>query len=158
MIEPKRIIIKDRDDNDMVFNLQPLPALKAIVLDKKIMSLLIPALGGIKDLDKEFDLKIASMAMAESLTKLSDQEYEKFVIDLLTGVQLVQQGQEIKSITTDQINVLFLGNAKGLYKLMFEVMKFNKFTPFELVEGGNLIQKITGSMNKSPKTKKNLKG
>jgi hypothetical protein len=156
MIEPKRITIKNSDGNDMVFNMQPLPALDAGFLDKEIMSLLIPALGGIENLDAKFNFEIASKAMSIALRKLSKQEYSQLISELLRTTQHIAQEKEVKSLTLDDINNLFLGNLKGLYKLIYEVMKFNKFTPFEMVEGGSLIQKIRGSIKQKPKTKKNL--
>jgi hypothetical protein len=154
MIEPKKFTVKNSDGNDMVFNMQPLPALDAGFLDKEIMSLLIPALGGIENLDAEFNFEIASKAMATALKGLSKQEYNQLISDLLKTTQYLEKGTQVKSLTLEDINNLFSGNFRGLYKLVYEVMKFNKFTPFEMVEGGNLIQKIRGSIKQKPKTKK----
>jgi hypothetical protein len=112
----------------MEFQLVPLPILKAARLDKKVISILTPVLGTVKSLDDEIDLG-----------KVIDEEYEKFIIDLCSTVTCHKPGQPPVQLMGENINELFKGALKTLYKLMYEVMKYNKFSPFALMaDSGNL--------------------
>ncbi len=151
MIEPKTIEV-----DEMEFYLQPLPALKAIKLDKRVLSLVIPVLGGIKSfsLDSDIDMETLARGLSEAVSKLEDNDFEKLTIDLLSGASYIEKGSPPQEITADIINNIFRGKILSLYKLMFEVMRYNKFSPFGLVEGGNIIQKIITSVNPKDSEKK----
>lgn len=147
MIEPKKITV-----DGLEFNLNPLPALKALKLDKKIIALLLPALSGIKgaDLDAEIDLSLVMGAISESLDKLSDDETEKLFIDLLYGVQYLPSGAGVEDMDGSTVNKVFQGKLMTLYKLAMEVMKYNKFTPFTLAGSGGLSSIIPGLRAHAP--------
>jgi hypothetical protein len=147
MIEPKRITV-----DGLEFNLNPLPALKALKLDKKIIALILPALSGAKgvDLDAEIDLSVMMTAISESLDRLSDDDTEKLFVDLLYGVQYLPAGGAVEDITGETINKVFQGKLMTLYKLAMEVMKYNKFTPFTLAGNGGLSNIIRGSIAPVP--------
>ena len=155
MIEPKIIEI-----DGLEFNLQPLPPLKSIKLDKKILSLLVPALGGLKNLslNQEIDMETVAKGISESLQKLDDKEFEKLIVDLFSGSLFLNKNVEQGEAPTEEINLgninrIFAGSHTTIYKLMFEVMKFNKFSPFVLGDGF-AMKKIFTSPEQKDKVKK----
>ena len=151
MIEPKTIKI-----DELSFYLQPLRPLKAIRLDKQILTLLLPALGGLKDLslDSNVDLGVLSKGVSDALQAMDGDDFEKFIIELFTSAQFMENGQPPQDLTDGVVNRIFSGKLFSIYKLVFEIMKFNKFTPFELVGDGNLMSKIGISVNPKKKMKK----
>jgi len=151
MIEAKKINIDGID-----FMLNPMKVFTALRLDKKVISLLLPAMKGLSGskLDDEVDFGEILAALGESLEKMSDAETEKFFVEILQGVQIMEPGQPVKEVTPDVIGTSFQGKLMTLYKLVGEVMKFNKFTPFEMLQAGGLMSLINGSESlKSPSKK-----
>lgn len=154
MIEPKTIII-----DKIKFYLQPLRPLKAIRLDKQVLALCIPAFGGVEDLslDSEIDLSKLTQGISTALQKMEDDVFEKFIKDLFSGACVIEKESPPEELTEEVINRIFRGGKMlTMYKLAFEIMKFNKFTPFELVEGGSVIEKID-SLTKQTKKPTTLK-
>lgn len=151
MIEPKNIEL-----DGMKFQLQPLPSLKALRLDKKVIELVVPVIGGIKEfsLDAEIDLEAVSKAFSESLGRMRDDEFEKLVADLLSSVLYLPIGGTPQELNPEVINQVFRGKISLIYKLAFQVMRYNKFSPFELVGGGNVISKILSSTEQTKTQKK----
>lgn len=135
MLDTKQIVI-----DGITFQLHPLPILSAAKLDKRVVSLLAPVLGTVKSLDDEIDLGKVIDVVMEALSNLSDSDYEQFIIDLCSTVICVVPGQPPTEVTSQKINEIFKGSLKTLYKLMYEIMRYNKFTPFELMAGGNVNQ------------------
>jgi len=130
MLEPKKIKIEDKE-----FQLQPLKVMVALRLDKKVITLLLPLLSNVKDLDSEINLGSALGKFAESLQNLPDDEYESFMKDLFSTVTyLPKKGIPVE--LSEAMDSAFQGNITAMYKLAWEVMKYNKFSPFELMAGG----------------------
>lgn len=150
MIEPKKIIV-----DGLEFNLQPLPALEAMKLDKRVTTLLIPLIGGLKDLslDADIDFETAARGLYEAFNRMDDNEFQSLVVNLLRSVQYLPQGGAPTELTQETINQIFMGKLVSIYKLMIEVMRFNKFSPFELVGAGNVITKILSSTKRIQKEK-----
>jgi hypothetical protein len=139
---------KDIQIDGMKFQMYPLKGFTALRLDKKVVTLLLPVLGGLDNLDKQIDLKTVFNGFAESLEKLSDVEFQKFVSDLLSTTQYLPEGKPPQEITPDVIDSAFRGKILVIYKLLFEVMGYNQFTPFVLVGGGGLGTDITSIFKK----------
>jgi hypothetical protein len=139
MLEPKNVEI-----DGMKFQLRPMPALRALRLDKKVISLLVPALGGLKDLDLEAGVDVEAMAqgVSKALERMPDEGVENLAVDLLSGSVHTPKGKAPQEITADVINDIFRGALATLYKLMFKIMEYNKFSPFVLVGGGNVMERI----------------
>jgi hypothetical protein len=150
MIEPKRIRV-----DGLCFDMQPLPALKAIGLDKKILTLAIPILGGLKNisLDSDIDFEAISRGLYEAFNKLDTAEFEILVSDILCKTAYMPEHGAPEELTKTTIDRIFQGSLQTLYKLIFEVMRFNKFTPFVLAEGGG-VAKLIGSFVSPIKKKK----
>ena len=131
MLEAKNIEI-----DKIQFQLNPLKGFKAIKLDKKVVSLLIPLFKGLKDLDSELDLGKSIDGIGSALDSMKEDEFEKFTIDLLSTTIILIDGKPPMEIDKNVIDTEFQGNTITFYKLLFEVMKYNKFTPFVLASGG----------------------
>ena len=162
MLEPKTITIK-REGGDMEFFLSPLPALTAIKLDKRVLTLLLPALSGFKELslDSSIDLNALTKGVSEALGRMDDKDFEELVLQLLSTAVYQKQGSAPLELNDKHnINKVFGGELISLYKLLFEVMRYNKFSPFVLLEGGGSVMSriltSSGQTNKEGKTGKEL--
>ncbi len=145
------------------FTFMPLNPFKALVLDKKILSLLTPVLGGLRDLDKAgegasisdiIDFKLVSEGLGEALGKMKDAEFESLSKDLLRSVIVETGTNGAHSCDTDRGAVVFSRNIGLMYEVMLEVMRYNKFSPFVLAERGDAIEKIVSSVAPNPKSKR----
>lgn len=146
MLEAKIIEI-----DKMQFQLNPLKGFTALKLDKKVIGLVLPIIEGVKDLDTDFDMSKIVSGLTRSLDNMKDDDYEKFILNLLSTVVIILPGQPPQEIDTKIIDDEFRGKATTLYKLIFEVMKFNKFTPFALVNvagKGTMKTLISGALTK----------
>jgi hypothetical protein len=152
MIEPKTI-----EMDGLKFQLHPMPSLKALRLDKKVIELLIPILGGVKELsfDAEIDLGKATDALSESLRRMDDSEFEKFAVDLLSSAVYLPVGGAPQEMNAETINSVFQGRISLMYKMIVEIMRYNKFSPFELVGDGNVVQRILSSTGQTASPKEN---
>lgn len=140
------------------FTFMAMNPFKALVLDKKVLALLVPVLGGLKDLtpseDEEekkpltdmIDFKLVSEGLSESLGKMKDAEFEAFARDLLRSVIVTIPGAGAHSCADDKGATCFTTNIALMYEIMLEVMRFNKFTPFALAERGLGIEEIVSSI------------
>lgn len=157
MIDPKNITIDDMD-----FQLQQLPAMTALKLDKKVIALITPALGGVEkiSLDTKIDFKLITRGIGDALSSLDDEAFEKLILSLLSTTVYVSNDGETPPGIIDKIKFdqIFGGKLKTVYRLVFEVMKYNKFLPFELGVGGLEIKKILSSSEKTGKEKPSGKG
>lgn len=150
----------------LTFTFVAMNPFKALVLDKKVLSLLVPILGGLKDLtpsedeDEEkpltdmIDFKLVSEGLAESLAKMKDAEFEAFARDLLRSVVVQLPGGGAASCADDKGAAVFTANLSLMHEVMFEVMRFNKFTPFALAERGLGIEEIVSSIAPTSSTKR----
>ena len=143
----------EKEIDGFKFEILLMPTLKAMVLDKKLSTLLIPALGGIKDLEsRKVDFKLMAEAVATALGNLPDNEFQKTLLDLLSHCRY--KGEKAVDLTEDVINTQFRAKSIVLYKLVVEVMKFNNFIPFELLDGLGIAKML---ISKSPEKKQKNK-
>ena len=140
-MESKEFERKDVEIDGLQFEIIAMPTLNAMVLDKRLSTLLIPAISGIKDLkeDTKVDLKLMAEALATALGGLSADEFEKMLIDLLAYTRY--KDDRAYDMNKEIINSKFRRKGTVLYRLILEVMKFNNFIPFELL-GGLGMEKI----------------
>ncbi len=148
MLEVKTIQV-----DDIQCQLTPIPILKVARLDKKVISILAPILGTVKNLDDDINMGQVVNAVMEALSNFSNEEYENFILDLCSTVVCVMPGKPPTELTRENIDKIFNGRLKSLYKLMYEVMKYNKFTPFDLMAGGQLNQ-IMSMFQEGPEIEK----
>lgn len=138
MLEPKDIEI-----DGIKFQLSPLKGFTALYLDKKVVTMLAPIIKGFKDLDQEVNIGEAVDGFGEALDRLGEDEYKKFILSLLSTTIVTVPGKPPETFSESVINEVFAGNALVLYQLVFEIMRYNNFTPFALIgKGGGKIQTI----------------
>jgi len=122
------------------FNIHQMPALQAAVLDRRIICMMASTVGGMLEdgnLDKDLDLKNLLNNLSSGLASLSNEEYEEFIVRMLSNVTAATPGQAPVSLASvDGINKVFKQKILTIYKLVIEVMRFNGFSVFGLVEGG----------------------
>lgn len=151
--------VKEIEIDGMQFQLFPMKGMKSFLLEKKIMTMLVPIIGGLKDMDAEVDFKVVSEGIYEALTSLNEIEYKKLVLDLISEIMLIPtnpqagEGQALQ-MNESVINNKFSGKTMVLYKLIIESLKFNKFLPFEMVAGGLKMRQIVSSFEQKKKVKK----
>lgn len=151
MLEPKSIVI-----DGMAFQFQPLPAMRALRLDKRVVTLIVPVIGSMKEfsLDAEIPLDQVAQGISTALQGLSDSDFETLVADLLSTVVHQPSGEPPIQLEPQSINKYFQGKLMTLYKVAFEVMRYNKFSPFALLEGGAAMRQIISSLGPKKKGSK----
>lgn len=136
MLEPKEVEI-----DGVKFILNPLKGFTALYLDKKVITLLTPVIKGFKSLDTNIDLGAAIDGFGTALDGMGEEDYKKFVLSLLSTVQVMAPNKPPIEIDVNTLDSVFAGKALVLYQLMFEIMRYNNFTPFALLgRGGGKIQ------------------
>lgn len=149
------IAITQVEVDGMKFQLIPLPLLKVLKLDKQLLTLLLPALSGFKNLDAEVDLEAITKGISEALTRMPNEDFESFVTDLLScATYLPSNSPPVQMTSTDQVNTIFSGKILSVYKLLFQVMKHNKFSPFALMEGGGDLKGLISGLLKPGDSRK----
>ncbi len=146
MLEPQ---IKSIDGIE--FNFLPMDPFVVARLEKKLAPVLLPIIGGLKALDLEadvaeaLDFEVVAKGLRQAITEFSDTEYDQLLKTMLANVSvaLVGVGQAACSA---QGSAVFQGNTMLLYKVIIEAMRYNKFIPFALAEGGGAISGIVSSL------------
>jgi len=128
-------------------------------LDKKISSLVLHVLGGKEEINftniEEIDVNAIINNLAGALDNLSDDEYEKTVVELLSSTVIDRQGRQPIQITDgNSFDEAFTGvKPITINKVLLEVMKVNSFTPFDIAVTMGILQDIPGlSGNQTTKT------
>lgn len=125
------------------FHIQQFPALKALRIEKKVMTLILPSVGSLiggidlqKGLDTDLDFSNIGQGLMVSLEKLSDNDFETLILELLGNTQFEITGEAVEFIGKSNFDKVFQGKLITVYKVIFEIMKVNKFCFFEVVGGG----------------------
>lgn len=152
MLEPKKFKVEGLE-----FYTQPLPVMTAMKLDKRVLALILPALDGLKGMkmDDEVDFGSLFPAISDSLVKLPDGEFEDLVLRLLSQTAFLEKGQTPIEINDPKVlDKIFGGALITLYKVLFEIMRYNKFSPFALMGDGFGMSKIHTSVEQTKKESK----
>lgn len=150
MLEPE-----EKEIGGYTFTFHPLNVFKATVLDKKLVSLLLPALAGLKDvvegedpesLTDALDFKVISEGISKALQEMKDNDFESFVRSLLETVIVQTKSSGAHQCTSKEGEKVFEGDVFLMYNVCYEVMRFNKFSPFALAGRGEEIRKMVSSV------------
>lgn len=147
------------------FTIRKIPALTALRLDKQVIQLVLPvikSLTNIGDIDMDADIsklnfsQFGSMfdVVAESLSKMPDEQFQNFFLSLFDRVQAKKEGHPAVQLN-DENSLDIFEQMLTIYKLAIEVMKFNKFSVFGLVAGGSVIPETSGSESETTDNQKN---
>jgi hypothetical protein len=142
----------------VIFHIRLLPVNKALLLDRKTSLMIFPAIGSflgknttLNNISKIMDMKIdfhkVMEGLVEGLSSLNDSEYEKYILDMFSGITVDESGKPaIELNSMENLNKVFQKRLLSIYRLLVEVMRLNKFSFFELVEkmGGLDMSQING--------------
>lgn len=146
MLDPQSKTIDGVD-----FNFLPMDPFVVARLEKKLAPVLLPVIGGLKaltldaDVSDAIDFEVMARGLREAITDLPDNEYELMLKTVLGSVTATAPnlGAELCS---QKGAIVFQGNTMLLYKVVVEAMRYNKFIPFALIEGGGAIKGIVSSL------------
>lgn len=146
MLDPQSKTIDGVD-----FNFLPMDPYVVARLEKKLAPVLLPVIGGLKaltldtDVSDAIDFEVMARGLREAITDLPDNEYELMLKTVLGSVTATvpNLGAELCS---QKGAIVFQGNTMLLYKVVVEAMRYNKFIPFALIEGGGAIKGIVSSL------------
>ena len=142
---------------EMEFQLLPMPIMEAWKWDRKILQIIAPlvkALSGMStstpvegvEESAELDFDKVSEALSDALTSLTDEQFESLVKGLTRYASRIDCQIPIPLGTNSGVEKAFADATPiELYKLLFEIARYNKFSPFALAGGGNRIGEILGS-------------
>lgn len=150
-IQPSNVVIDNKK-----FQIIPFTAKKAMNIERKLMSILIPVVTpllsgkGELNLDKNIDLSGLGEGFKNGLGNLSDESFEILVSESLSNTTYIPNGKAPVTLDSDEgFNLAFTGSLLTCYKLIWEVMKVNRFCFLELM--GGLGMNITGSSKEAIK-------
>lgn len=138
----------------------PLPILSASALDARVTALVLPLLKFLQgllekkdvDLSKlDIDLDLLGQCMSQVLSGISSSEQQVLIVESLKGCTVLIQGSAPVEITdAGTLNKAFLGqDLITLYRIVFEAWRYNKLSPFALVDRFGLSVK-TSTENGQP--------
>jgi hypothetical protein len=151
---------KDVTVDGITLQLRKIEVFKRISLDRKLDALLGPVAGTImsavgKD-GFEANIDMAMTKIAMHLSSMPESEYMPMVEELLSSVTAIVPGKQAVELTRDGMDVLEDYGMTTIYKIIFEVMKWNKFLPFDLAalqqRIGAVMTKINGLTQEPQKT------
>lgn len=131
------------------FQLARIPALQALRLERQLIRVLAPLLSGLSGIDfsnpeATVDLSALGGGVVRALEALPEHEFLALVGTLLSRVTAVTATNGAVLLDSDDaINSVFTDGLLTLYKLLLEVARFNKFSPFALLGSGNGLKIAT---------------
>lgn len=148
------------------FSIYKLPLLEAMTLDKKVTELLLPILSGLTNLSKlnlDEDLTNIDLSqfgglfslVSEAIGKMNENEFISFVQKMCKTTQAVKPGLPPVELSDYNSFDKVMDSPLTVYKLLLEIMRVNKFSPFELA-GAGLGTKIMSTFGKETETEKEL--
>lgn len=132
----------DTEVSGIKCQLTRIPLQKMLLLDRKVMGILGPVMGSFAGMDQsaEADMEKIFRNVASALGSLGDTEYEALMNDLLGTVVATAPGKPPLQLIGNNLDTA-LGDSgmMTIYKIVMEVLKFNKFLPFDLGSLASLI-------------------
>lgn len=130
---PEQVTLGDADQQ-IEFQIYYINPFEVKRLEKKILPMLAPMLSGITEDSTTFDFS----SIMGALSALSDDEYIRLLDDLLSAAATFVPGKGVVSCSMAEGGAeVFVGKSYMMYELAFEVMRVNKFVPFDGLGGGS---------------------
>ena len=159
MKDPIQVAIEGK-----VFNLSPMKVRKVGELERKLLKALAPmlaGLGGVLPLLPELigkgekavllqdalglvDLSRVAMGVQDALGALPDHEFDALLVGMCSSVSTHIEGKGNCTLITGDLIDAALETPVQMYKLMYEVARYNKFLPFGLVGAGEATPATAG--------------
>lgn len=148
-------LIKEVNIDGENFKLTPLPTFTALKLNNKILALIAPAFAAVKDFDLDAEINLGDIldALSISLMNLKDEDFVKFIVGMCSTVIYEPVGKQVMQMNESVIDKEFKGKLLTIYKLLFEIMKYNKLGPFGLWGDGEQTN-LTGILQTLMQNKK----
>lgn len=140
----------------MKFNIQQFKFRDAIKLEAQTLSILAPGLdllSGFDGLDSEIDLGDLGNILKKILFTLRDEDPFEYIKSMTVNTFY---NEKVQLNTDDAIDEIFHGKTITCMKLLFEIMKVNKFAFIEGLVGNGL--NIIGTLKSTGGSPKNRKG
>ena len=126
--------------NGIKFQILPFNARKATNVERKLMCVLLPVITPLLNakgtLDSDIDLSSLGPAFQEGFGRLSDDDFFNLILETMSSTTAVLKDKAPILIENEQsFNEVFTGSTMTIYKLIWEIMKVNKFCFLELMDG-----------------------
>lgn len=131
--------------DDIECQLHPIPMRTKMALDGKVLRFISPAAKALfsqahdRTIDQEM-MGLIIQGISESFAALNAVEFDSMMSELLSSVIATIPGKAPVQLSGKDFDTALHGySSMTVYKIIFEVMRYNKFLPFEL---GGLVQSI----------------
>ncbi len=126
--------------NGIKFQIIPFNARKATNVERKLMCILLPVVAPMLNskggLDGDIDMSTMGLAFQQAFGSLSDNEFFDLILETLSSTTAVLKDKAPILIENEQaFNEVFTGSTLTIYKLIWEIIKVNKFCFLELMDG-----------------------
>lgn len=150
--------LKNVEIDGIEFQIKLMGAMKALVLDRKILAIILPTVSGIAEqgLDTEIGVSELLKNVGDGLMKLSDSDYKQLLLSMFSEVIAVAPGKAAVVLDSEEsFNAVFSKKIITAYKLFLEVMRHNEFSVFGMAGGGfgiETINMLAGGKSETSKT------
>lgn len=149
--------VKEVKIGSNLFTIKRLNARKALKLDKLLVDRIAEVAGGINfEAGLEQDVSVMIGLLGKAWKNWDVDSFMNFIDELFSCLQVKPDGKPYQEFTEYGLEKLDITPIE-IYKVAIEVMKFNKFSPFELVGGGGLINIMGGLSEENLNKKKSTK-
>ena len=131
----------------MNFQITKFGAFQSMQIEKRIMGILAPI--GASFIPKQDGKKRPAVnfedvgkTFSQVLYSLSDSEFQNTILTALKNTIYLGNGEAPQEITLKVFDSIFIDKLSVVYKLIFEIMKFNNFCIFELLRSDEGLSKI----------------
>lgn len=137
-------IVKNVTIDGENFTLQPLLGTTVMKLNNTIAVLLAPLLASIEgfefDLDKELNLDFDKIvkSFTTAVIGLDGDKFISFVVGMCSTTLYQPEGEPHLQMNKNIIDNKFRGKTIIIYKLLWEIMRYNKMLPFGIWGDGGL--------------------
>lgn len=130
------------------FQFLPIPAMRALRLDKQVVGIVAPILGSLGSINPQAEVSLDSIGegISRALGDLTDSTFIALVRDTLAFVTWIGPSGAVLLDKDSAIDQMVGTTGVGpviVYKLLIEAWRFNKLTPFALA-GTFGLQPTTG--------------
>lgn len=121
------------------FQIAPLGLQSALKLDKKLITIVAPLIG-ITGTDENLDTAIGKLQdkIPQILGSLTDSEFQEIINLTLHTTILLRDGFPPAGLDEPGNREIFAGSLLTLYKLCFEIWRYNKLTVFQVAAKGQV--------------------
>jgi len=150
----EKYVRQTKEIDGTTFYVLPFNSFKAILLQKRIAEIVGPSvitlISGVKEGLGDMDISVVSGVLEATLSKLSEDKFSKFLVDLLEKVSIDIGGAELFLIKDGRVldtifDSAFQLETMKLYKVIWFVLEANYPDFLSKIKGfGDVLQKTDG--------------